>query len=127
MVTFGVLSSVFDFATFYLLYKVFMLADVDFRTGWFIESFATQVLVIFIIRSHKPLWQAIRPHGAIVLSSIIAVGLAWVVALSPVGSIFGFAPLHAPVILYISALVAVYLVVVEYAKHFFYKKIGFAV
>lgn len=122
MLVFGTISSLFDFATFYLLYKVFELSGSAFQTGWFIESFATQVLVIFIIRSHKPLWKAIRPHGAVVLSSIIAVILAWGIALTPLGSIMGFSMLSLKTVLYISGIIALYLIAVEYVKIFFFKR-----
>jgi len=123
MFVFGTVSSVFDFVTFYILYKVFMLSGAAFQTGWFIESFATQVLVIFIIRSHKPLWKAIRPHGAVILSSIVAVGVAWIVALTPLGSVLGFSTLGMKTVLYVVAIVAVYLIVVEYVKVFFFRKL----
>jgi Mg2+-importing ATPase len=52
MIVFGSVSSVFDFLTFFILYKVFALSGAGFQTGWFIESFATQVLVIFVILNH---------------------------------------------------------------------------
>jgi Mg2+-importing ATPase len=124
MLVFGTLSSVFDFLTFYVLYKVFMLSGAAFQTGWFIESFATQVLVIFIIRSNKPFFKAIRPHGAVILSALVAVGIAWTIALTPIGVIIGFSALTAKVIMYISAIVAAYLISVEFVKNLFFQKLG---
>ena len=52
MFTFGLTSSVFDLLTFWLLYKYLPVDQAQFRTGWFMESLATQILVIFIIRTN---------------------------------------------------------------------------
>jgi Mg2+-importing ATPase len=61
MLVFGPLSSVFDFITFYMLLRVFEAGEALFHTGWFIESLATQVLVVFAIRTRRPLLRS-RPH-----------------------------------------------------------------
>src|SRR5689334_690169 len=61
MLVFGPLSSVFDFLTFYVLLRVFEAGEALFHTGWFIESLATQVLVVFAIRTRRPLLRS-RPH-----------------------------------------------------------------
>ena len=53
MLVFGPLSSVFDFLTFYALLHLFGAGEALFQTGWFIESLATQVLVIFVIRTRR--------------------------------------------------------------------------
>ncbi len=124
MFVFGTVSSVFDFITFYVLYKIMMLSGTAFQTGWFIESFATQVLVIFVIRSYKPLFLAERPHRAVIIASICAVGLAWVIALTPLGAIIGFVQLPFMTVAAIVLIVLVYLVVAEYVKRIFYKKIA---
>jgi P-type Mg2+ transporter len=61
MLVFGPLSSLFDFLTFYVLLRVFGADEVLFHTGWFIESLATQVLVVFAIRTRRSLLRS-RPH-----------------------------------------------------------------
>ena len=127
MVVFGIASSLFDFVTFYVLYRLFMLTGSAFQTGWFIESFATQVLVIFVIRSHKPIWQALRPHGAVVVSAIVSIAIAWGVALSPLGKIMRFSTLSLSIVVYMAIIVALYLVVVEWVKSIFYKHVAFAI
>jgi P-type Mg2+ transporter len=50
---FGPISSLFDFATFALMLLVFNAAPGEFRAGWFIESIATQTLIIFAIRTFR--------------------------------------------------------------------------
>jgi Mg2+-importing ATPase len=124
MVVFGSVSSIFDFLTFFLLYKVFELSGAGFQTGWFIESFATQVLVIFIIRSHKSIFAAIRPRAIVIVTALAALLGAWTIALSGIGSIFGFTPLPLPLILVISGIVVIYLFVVEIVKYFFYRNLS---
>ena len=70
IVVFGIVSSVFDFVTFYVLYGVFHLDAQHFQTGWFIESIATQILVVFIIRTKRvPFWTS-APGRYIILSAV---------------------------------------------------------
>ena len=60
----GPLSSVFDFLTFGALLFLFRAAPAEFQTAWFLESMATQILVIFIIRTNGRPWQEHSPSGA---------------------------------------------------------------
>src|SRR5271165_5239396 len=80
MLVFVPLSSIFDFATFGLLLWVFHADETLFHTGWFVESLATQTLVIFIIRTSDPLWDP--PHSALVASTLFATALAVVLPYS---------------------------------------------
>ena len=121
MVVFGSISSVFDFLTFYVLYKIFSLTGGSFQTGWFIESFATQTLVIFIIRTQKSIFTAKWAHPVVTLASIGAVVGAWYIALGALGGIFGFTVIPLQYVLAIAGIVAVYLVCVEIAKKYFYQ------
>ncbi|MFZ1886149.1 MAG: cation transporting ATPase C-terminal domain-containing protein, partial [Rhodoplanes sp.] len=111
----GPLSSLFDIATFALLLLVFHAAPETFRTAWFVESMATQILVIFLIRTAAPAWTS-RPHRLLVLTSLGALAAAVVLALSPVGAAFGFTALSWPLIGTIAGLVAAYLAMAEYLK-----------
>ena len=120
MYVFGGISSLFDFLTFFVLYKVLMLSGASFQTGWFIESFATQALVIFLIRSRKFVFKAISPHPLVVGATLSAVILAWVIALTALGKLFGFVPLSCATVLIIVAIVITYLVIVEIAKKIFF-------
>lgn len=126
MIFFGTLSSIFDIATFFILYKVFSLSESAFQTGWFIESFATQALVIFFIRSHVSIFKASKPHIAVVLSAFGAVMIAWYIALSIVGKLFGFTAIPIVVIVILIAIVLIYFVIVELLKRVFYKKFKLA-
>ena len=59
MIVFGLHSSVFDYLTFFALYKLFKANADLFHTGWFIESFCTQILILFVVRTHKSLLKSV--------------------------------------------------------------------
>ncbi len=122
MIVFGPISTIFDFLTFFLLYKVFSLADSHFQTGWFIESLATQVLVIYIIRTKKLPFLQSAPSKFLVMSTLSIVGIGIIIAMTKIGSYFGFTPLPPMIIIAMFALVALYLIIVEIAKQIFYKR-----
>jgi len=113
----GALSSIFDLATFAILLHVFEATPDAFRTAWFVESTATQILVIFAIRTHGPFW-ASRPHPFLVFSSFGALAIALAIVASPVGSAFGFTSLPAILLACLAALVAAYLIAAELVKRF---------
>ena len=124
MMIFGPLSSVFDFITFGVMLVVFRFTGATFQTGWFLESIATQTLVVNIIRSKFNFWANGGPGKALLGASSGAVALAWAIAYLPFGSAFGFARIGAPAIGLIIVIVTVYLATVEIAKKYFYRKYG---
>ncbi len=127
MVVFGSLSSVFDFFTFGVLLFIFHLSGNSFQTGWFLESIATQTLVIHVIRTARlPFWQS-RPARVLLFSTIGAAIVGWSIALSKLGQYFKFTPLPLWVIMVIAGIVVSYLITVELAKRIFYKKIFSAI
>ncbi|WP_316195051.1 MULTISPECIES: magnesium-translocating P-type ATPase [unclassified Bradyrhizobium] len=111
----GPLSSVFDILTFAALIYLFKASPDEFRTAWFIESMATQILVIFIIRTNGPPWSD-RPDPALTASSLIALLVAMIIPFTPVGTWFGFVPLPAALLGTIALLVVLYLVCAERLK-----------
>jgi Mg2+-importing ATPase len=122
MVVFGLLSSIFDFATFYMLYGLFKLGPESFHTGWFIESLATQTLVIYIIRTRKLLFRS-RPSTFLAATTALIVLVGFILPYTFMGDYFGFVPLPLKVLLSIIGLVSTYLVVVETAKHVFFRMV----
>jgi Mg2+-importing ATPase len=111
----GSLSSLFDLATFAILVFVFATPPDLFRTGWFAESIATQILVIFIIRTHGPAWMS-RPHPVLIATSLCALAAALVLVVSPIATIFGFVPVPTGLTLTILVIVLAYLACAEIAK-----------
>ena len=121
IVVFGIVSSVFDFVTFYVLYGVFHLDAQHFQTGWFIESIATQILVVFIIRTKRvPFWKS-APGRYIILSAGLVVILAWLIPYTFIGPLISFTPLPALLLLFILAIAIAYLVVAETSTYVFYR------
>ncbi|MGW5667949.1 magnesium-translocating P-type ATPase [Micromonospora sp. NPDC003776] len=116
MLTFGPLSSLFDFLTFALLLNVLHAGPVEFRSGWFVESLATQTLVVFAIRTHtSPFWRS-RPSRPLLLAALGAVAVAWLIPYLPVAGPLGFRPLPAVFLPVLVGLVAAYLALVEVTK-----------
>ena len=118
MIVFGPISSVFDYLTFGLLLAGLGSSEAAFHTGWFIESLATQVLVIFVIRTGRvPFWRS-RPSRWLVAAAVAAVAVAVALPLSPLGGVLGFTALPPLFWLALPVLVGSYLVLVEAAKWF---------
>ena len=111
----GPLSSVFDLATFGVLWLFFHEAPEVFRTGWFLESIATQTLVIFLIRTSGRPWLD-RPHPWLAASTLGALAVALAIPFSPLGRLFAFVAPPGPTLLALAGLVAVYLVAAELLK-----------
>lgn len=125
MMTLGPISSIFDFATFAVLLSLFHAGPELFRAGWFIESLATQVLVIFVIRTPgNPLRS--RPHPALVAGAVAAVAAGIFIPYTVAGRWLGFGTPPASFFLFLVPVVLVYLLLVECVKRFFYRRHGLA-
>ena len=111
----GPLSSVFDLVTFGALFLWFRTGPEVFRTGWFVESIATQTLVIFIIRTRGRPWRDL-PNPVLTISTLAALAVALAIPFSPLGEWFGFRYLPPIVGLALAGIVAVYLVCAELFK-----------
>ena len=122
MLFIGPISSIFDFSTFFLFFYVFKAPQGIFQTAWFLESLATQTLVIHIIRTKKIPFLQSRPSLPLVLSTFSIVAFAWLLPLTPIGEFFGFVALPPYMLLSIAGIVAVYLCLVGIGKRIFYKK-----
>jgi P-type Mg2+ transporter len=121
MIRFGPISSVFDFATFAVMLWVFDAAAEEFRSGWFVESLATQTLIVFVIRTRRVPFFRSRPSRPLVTSVLAVVIIGVLIPQSPLNDTLGFAPLPPAFFAMLAAFVAAYLASVEVAKHFFYK------
>ncbi len=115
MLVLGPVSSLFDFLTFYALLKLFGAGEAMFQTGWFIESLATQCLVVFVIRTRGRPW-ATRPHALLAALSLGAVAAGILIAVTPLGSLFGFVLPPWGFWVFLVAATAAYLSLVELAK-----------
>ena len=123
MMSIGPISSIFDFLTFWLLLKLLHADERLFHTGWFVESLATQVMVIFIIRTRGSPFKS-RPHPALLLTSLGIVGLAMILPFTPLAAMLGFTPLPLEFFGLLAGLMIVYLVLVEVVKRWFYRRLA---
>jgi Mg2+-importing ATPase len=122
MLLFGPISSVFDFATFALMLFVFSAAPAEFRSGWFIESIATQTLIIFAIRTRRVPFFRSRPSLGLAVASLSVVAVGVWLPFSPIAGVLGFVPLPVPFFLALVGMVMAYLTMVELAKGWFFSR-----
>jgi Mg2+-importing ATPase len=115
MLYIGPISSLYDFLTFYALLKVFHASEQFFHTGWFVESLATQTLVIFIIRTAgNPLKS--RPSAALAVTTLLVVLIGVTLPFTPLAAWLRFTPLPAGFFIFLIAVVGAYLLLVEMLK-----------
>lgn len=122
ILVFGPISSLFDFLTFFILLFFFSAQAALFQTAWFIESICTQTLVIFVIRTRVVPFYRSMPSPFLLGSTFLVVIVACILPFTFLGSIFGF--VHPPLAFYVilGGLVTSYLVLVEIAKRWFYRR-----
>jgi Mg2+-importing ATPase len=124
MVTFGLISSVFDFLTFGVLLIVLGASVGAFRTGWFVESVITELLTLLIIRTRRPFFRS-NVGRYLMLATLMVAFITVSVPYTPLGTLLGFISLP-PVYLFVLGLIVVlYVGAMEFAKRAFYHKTRF--
>ncbi len=120
MIVMGPVSSLFDFLVFAVMLAVFDAGPVLFHTGWFIESIASQVLVIFVVRTRRSPLRS-RAHPALLVSAVTVVGVAGALPFTPLAPMLGFAepPLHF--LLGLGSITLAYLMCTELVKQQFFR------
>jgi Mg2+-importing ATPase len=126
MFVLGPVSSLFDFATFGILLWLFRADAELFQTGWFIESLATQTLVVFVIRT---VGSPLRSRPSRLLVGLVAgvMSLALLLPYTPIAADLGFVPLPASYLVVLVALVTGYLAVVQVVKRRLFERSPMAV
>lgn len=115
MLYIGPLSSIYDFLTFFILLKVFLASEQFFHTGWFVESLATQTLVIFVIRTARNPLRS-RPSLALTITTIAIVLFGTLLPFTRLGALIGFTPIPFTFLLFIVFATITYLLLVEVVK-----------
>jgi Mg2+-importing ATPase len=121
MLFFGPVSSVFDFATFGVMLWIFHAGAPLFRSGWFVESLATQTLVIFAIRTRRIPFFRSHPSVPLLLAALGAVTVGALLPATPLARTLGFQPLPGLFFVALALMVACYLVLIEIGKRWFYR------
>ncbi len=123
MMIVGPISSIYDFLTFAVLLRVFHASANEslFHTGWFVESLATQTLVVFVIRTTaNPLRS--RPGRPLLISVLTVVAVAIALPYTPLGNFLRFTPLPLSLVGTIAFLAVTYLILVQAVKSWFYRR-----
>jgi P-type Mg2+ transporter len=124
MFFFGPLSSLFDFILFGVMLWVFRAGAGEFRSGWFVESLATQTLVIFAIRTRKVPFFRSHPSLPLILAALGVVAVGAALPATPLAHALGFRPLPAAFFAALAGMVVGYLALIECGKRIFYRAAG---
>ena len=124
MLTFGILSSVFDYLTFGALLFLLRAAADQFRTGWFVESVVSASLVVLVVRSHRPFFKS-RPGKYLLTTTLLIAAVTLILPFVPLAGSFGFQPLPTSYLLLMGLIVVFYIVAAEAAKRIFYQRVKF--
>ena len=126
MITFGLVSSVFDFLTFGTLLLLFKASPDEFRTGWFIESLLTELVIALVVRTRHVFFHS-RPGNLLLVSTLIVIGITFALPYTRINSLFGFVPLPIPLLLAVIGLIFLYIVCAEITKKVFYSRMNYRV
>jgi Mg2+-importing ATPase len=124
MITFGLVSSVFDYLTFGVLLIILHATQDQFRTGWFLESVISASLIVLVIRSRKPFFKS-QPAKYLLMATLLTVIVTVILPFTLLGEIFGFTRLPISFHLLLGVIVILYIVTAEIAKTIFYQKVRF--
>jgi Mg2+-importing ATPase len=120
MVEFGILSSVFDFFMFGALLIVFRVGPETFRTGWFVESLLTELVVALVMRTQRPFFRS-RPGTLLLVSTLVLIVVAFAIPYLPFADVFGFVRLSGALLGTIALITALYVGATELQKKWFYR------
>jgi Mg2+-importing ATPase len=120
MLEFGALSSLFDFLTFGALIWWFGAEPALFRTGWFVESLLTELLVALVMRTRRPFYRS-RPGRVLLSATMILIPVAFAIPYAPFAGIFGFVPMPGTLAATIAGIAVLYVGATEVQKRWFYR------
>jgi Mg2+-importing ATPase len=122
MMTFGLVSSVFDYLTFGVLLLVLNASPDLFRTGWFLESVISASLIVLIIRTRKPFFKS-KPGKYLLRATLLIVAVTLILPYLPIAGFFGFSALPITFLGMLGVILILYAVTVEIVKKVFYRKV----
>ena len=124
MITFGLVSSVFDYLTFGVLLLILQATQEQFRTGWFLESVISASLIVLVIRTRNPFFKS-RPGKYLLMATLLIAIVTLILPFTPLGGIFGFSWLPVSFLVLIGIIILFYIITAEVVKTVFYKKVKF--
>jgi Mg2+-importing ATPase len=120
MLVFGLLSSIFDYATFGVLLLVLHANQAQFRTGWFIESVVSAAVIVLVIRTRRPFFRS-APNWRLLTATALVVAAVMVLPFTPLAGPLGLARIPAIFFAALAGVLALYVLTAEVAKWFFYR------
>ncbi|MHB1265426.1 MAG: magnesium-translocating P-type ATPase [Gemmatimonadaceae bacterium] len=120
MVTFGLVSSVFDYLTFGALLLLLRAGPAEFRSGWFVESVASAALIVLVVRTRRRPWRS-GPARALLAATLSVVVAGVAIPFTPLGALFGFVPLPAVFLVVLAGILGIYMAAAEGVKGKFYR------
>jgi Mg2+-importing ATPase len=124
MITFGLISSLFDYLTFAVLIFVVKASQDQFRTGWFMESIISASLIVLVIRTRSPFFKS-PPSRNLLLATIVVIAVTLVLPYTPLAGLLNLVPLPVNAILLLVGIVVLYIFAAETAKRVFYRLVKF--
>ncbi len=124
MMTFGILSSIFDYLTFGVLVFILNSTTEQFRTGWFMESVISASVIVLIIRSRRPFFKS-KPGKYLSIATLFTVGVTLIFPFTQLAGLFGFTSMPISFLLVIGIILALYIFAAEMVKRIFYKRVKF--
>ncbi len=125
MMTFGLLSSVFDYLTFGVLLFILHASPQEFRAGWFVESVISASVVVLVVRTRRPFFKSI-PGRYLLTATLLIVCVTLALPFVPIGGrLFGFTPLPLSFLVLMGLIVGFYIISAELVKKVFYRKVRF--
>lgn len=124
MLTFGPVSSIFDFLTFGVLLYILHAPPDLFRTGWFLESVISASMIVLVIRTRKPFYQS-RPGKYLLTTTLLIAGVTLIFPFSPLRALFEFRSLPIPFFIALGVIIGLYILVAELSKRIFYSRVNF--
>ena len=122
MIVFGLISSVFDLLTFGILLWVFRAGEATFQTSWFMISLLTELAVVLVLRTRKPVFRS-RPSRLLLWSTLTVASATFALPfLGELSSAFGFVPLSALQLTAVVAVLGAYILATEIAKAWFFRE-----
>jgi Mg2+-importing ATPase len=119
MIEFGLVSCAFDFLTFGALLWILHASAEVFRTGWFVESLLTELVIALVVRTRRPFFQS-RPGTVLLISTMILIPFTFAIPYAPYASVFGFVPLPPVLLVAIATITLLYVLATELLKRRFH-------
>ena len=122
MLTFGLISSIFDYLTFAVLLLILHAGPAEFRTGWFVESVVSASMIVLVVRTRRPFYKE-WPSRALLGATLAVIAAVFLLPYLPFAPLLGFTPLPPSFLVAVVVITTLYVATAEIAKHIFYRRV----